>query len=33
MTLNKDQYNEMQKTMDEIKAKSRVEIEKLQFEL
>ena len=33
MTMSQGQYNEMQKTMDELKSKSRVDIEKLQFEL
>lgn len=33
MTMSQSQYNEMQKTMDDLKAKSRTEIEKLTFEL
>ncbi len=33
MSMSQGQYNEMQKTMDELKSKSRLDLEKLQFEL
>lgn len=33
MTLSQTQYNDMQRTIDELRAKNRTETEKLQFEL